>query len=52
MAGYGGYSRKTNTISFHLYVESKMYTNQYIYETKNRLTDREDRLVVAKGKEG
>ena len=29
-----------------------MYTNQYVYETKNRRTDIEGRLVDAKGKEG
>ena len=29
-----------------------MYTNQYVYETKNRLIDIEGRLVDAKGKEG
>ena len=34
---------------YHLYVESKYDTNELIYET---VTDTENRLAVAKGKEG
>ena len=29
-------------------MESKIYTNEPIYENRNRLTDLENRLVVAK----
>ena len=41
--------RKANTIWYHLYVESKI-GHKWIYSwNKNRLTDMENRLVIAKG---
>ena len=42
----------TNTIWYYLYVESKMrHTWTYLWN-KNRLTDVDNRLVVAKGEKG
>ena len=42
----------TNTIWYHLYVESKIqYKGTYLRDRK-RLTDTENRLVVAQGEEG
>ena len=39
--------RKTNTM-YHLYVESKTWHNWTYLQNRNRLTDTENRLVVAK----
>ena len=33
--------RKTNTVCYHLHVESKNKTNKYIWENRNRLRYRE-----------
>ena len=41
--------RKTNTIWYHLYVESEMWHRWTYLWNRNRLTDIENRLVVAKG---
>ena len=38
--------RKTNTVWYHLYVESKKYY-KWMY-VKNRLTDMENKLVITK----
>ena len=43
--------RKTNTIWYHLYVESKIRHKWTYLRNRNRLTDIENRLVVAKGEE-
>ena len=40
---------QTNTVCYHLYVESKKYNKLVNVTKKNRLTDTENRLVVAKG---
>ena len=40
--------RKTNTVWFHLYVESKKQNKQ---KTRNRIIDTQNKLVVA-GEEG
>ena len=40
---------KDSTIWYHLYLDSKIDTNEHIYE-KERLRDIENRLVTAKGK--
>ena len=40
--------RKSNTIWFHLYVESKEQNKQ----NSNRLTDSENKLMVVGGEEG
>ena len=42
--------RKTNTIWYHLYVESKIWHKWIYLWNRSRLTDLENRLVVAKGK--
>ena len=42
---------KTNTIWYHLYVESKI-GHKWTYLWNNKLIDTENRLVVAKGEEG
>ena len=41
--------RKTNTIWYHLYVESKIWHKWVYLQNKNRLTNIENRLVIAKG---
>ena len=41
---------KTNTIWYHLYVESKNNTNEFTYKT-NRFTDIENKLMVTKGEQ-
>ena len=43
---------KTNTIWYHLYVESKIWHNWTYLWNRNRLTDIENRPVVAKGEGG
>ena len=40
--------RKTNTIRYHLYVESKKY-NKLVYITKKQRTHTENKLVVTNG---
>jgi len=40
--------RKTNTIWYHLYVESRMWQKWVSLQIRNRLTDKEKRLMVAK----
>ena len=40
--------RKTNTIWYHLYVESKVWQKWTYLKNRNRLTDIENRLVVVK----
>ena len=42
--------RETNTIWYHLYVESKIWCKWIYLWNRNRLTDIENRLVVAKGR--
>ena len=42
--------RKTNTV-YHLNVESKIWHKYTYLQNRNRLTDTENRLVVAKGEE-
>ena len=42
--------RKTNSVCFHLYVKSKK-TNTKILQNRKRLTDSENKLMVA-GEEG
>ena len=44
--------RKTNTIWYHLHVEPKMWHKWTYLQNINRLTDIENRLVVARGKGG
>ena len=44
--------RKTNIIWYHLYVESKIRHKWTYLWNRNRLTDIENRLVVAKGELG
>ena len=41
--------RKTNTVRYHLHVESKIWYKSIYLRNKNRLTDTDNRLVVAKG---
>ena len=43
--------RKTNTIWYHLYVESKIWHKRTYLQDRNRLTDIKNRLVFAKGEE-
>ena len=44
--------KETNTIWYHLHMESKIcYKWTYLWN-RNRLTDIEDRLIVAKGERG
>ena len=43
--------RKTNTACFHLHVKSKKQ-NKQIQQKGNRLTDTENRLLVARGVAG
>ena len=43
--------RETNTICYHLYVGSKIWCKRPFLQSRNRLTDMEKRLVVAKGEE-
>ena len=38
--------RKTNTVSYHLYVESKNNRNKCIEQNRSRITDIENKLVV------
>ena len=40
---------RPNTVWFHLYVESKKQTNE---QTKHKLIDTENRLVVTRGERG
>ena len=40
--------RKTNTIRYHLYVESKKY-NKLVYITKKQRAHTENKLVVTNG---
>ena len=42
-------TEKTNTIWYHLYVESKIWHKGTYLWNRNRITDIENRLVVAKG---
>ena len=42
--------RKTNTIWYHLYVESEIWHKWTYLRNRNRFTDTENRLVVAKGR--
>ena len=42
--------RKTNTICYHLYMESKVWNKWACLWSENRLTDIENRLVVAWGR--
>ena len=42
-------TRKTNTVWYHLYVESKIQHKWIYLWNRNRLTDIENRAVVAKG---
>ena len=44
--------RKTNSIWYHLYVESKIWHYWTYLQNRNRLTDIENRLGVAKGEAG
>ena len=44
--------KETNTIWYHLYVESKIWHKWTYLQNRNRLTDIENRLVVAKGEGG
>ena len=44
--------RKTNTVWYHLYVEAKTWQKWIYLWNRNRLTDIENRLAVAKGKRG
>ena len=44
--------KKTNTIWYHLYVESKIWHKWTYLRNRNRLADIENRLVVAKGEGG
>lgn len=41
--------RKTNTM-YITYTESKYDTHELIYRNRNRLTDKENKLMVTKGK--
>ena len=41
--------KKDNTIWYHLHVESKIQHQRTDLQKRNRLTDTENRLVVAKG---
>ena len=41
--------RRTNTVRYHFYVESKKIIQMNVYTSRNRLTDIEDKLVVTKG---
>ena len=43
---------KDNTICYHFYVESKLWHTWTYLENRNRLTDVENTLVVAKGEGG
>ena len=44
--------RKTNTVWYHFYVESKIWHKWIYFQARNRLPDIETRLVIAKGVEG
>ena len=44
--------RKTNTIWYHLYVDSKLQLKWTYLQNKNRVRDTENRFVVAKGEGG
>ena len=44
--------RKTNSIWYHLYAESKIWHKLTNLQNRNRLTDMENRLVVVKGDGG
>ena len=44
--------RKTTTICYHLYLGSKIWHKSTYPRNRNRFTDIENRLVVAKGMEG
>ena len=48
------YVRKTNTIWYHLHIESKTQHKQIYSQNRNRLTDTGNRLVVVggEGREG
>ena len=43
------YVRKANTIQYHLHVETKIWQKWTYLQIRKRLTDLENRLVVAKG---
>ena len=45
-------SERERQIPYHLYVESKIWQKRTYLQNRNRLTDIEHRLVVAKGEEG
>ena len=57
MDGLGGHyakvkevrQRKTNTVWYHLYMESKNIQTSEYYKKKDRLTDIENKLVVTRG---
>ena len=44
--------RKTNSIRYRLYVETKIWHKWTYLQNRNRLTDMENRFVVAKGEGG
>ena len=44
--------RNTNTIQYHLYVESKIGHKRNYLQDRSRFTDKDNRLVVAKGERG
>ena len=44
--------RKTNTIWYHLHVESKIWHKRTYLQNRKRLTDIQNRFVVAKGEVG
>ena len=44
--------KKTNTVWYHLYMESKIWHKRTYLWNRNRLTDIEVKLVVAKGEKG
>ena len=43
---------KTNTIRYHLYVESKIWYKWTYLQNRNRLRDIENKLMVTKGERG
>ena len=46
------FKMNTNTIGYHLYVESKMWHKQTYLQNRNRLKDAENRFVIPWGGEG
>ena len=41
--------RKTNAVWFHVNVESKNKANEQTWQNRNRVTDTEDKEVIARG---